>query len=889
MATATSTKGRTRSRLPRGAEDARPLLPVCDTVNGYKATINPVGTISHYERLAGQLWLPPRVEELANGLLRGVKDGRACWASVSGPYGYGKTAAGVTAWRHARDSGYTAIPPLSCSSYDEFAQGVAALAAAQHPESSGKIHKLFRRVWNRGIDDAVKAAAGQYQLPSRKVRKLLEEKVRAGRLSLDGRSHRLVEFLSELGRMATRWSSGLVVVLDELQQLLGPLDTRAITQFREFVWGMRTEQSPCGILVCFDAMLEARLSRWAADLLHRIRESGPSLQLAEVYTRDFPAWLWQSLTREGVSSAPRYCAKLLHPAVLTSLGQFVERADLANGPRTVVDVFSRAINRPPHDAAPYGVDRLVDDLRDGQFRYFGEGAPVQRMLHELLNDDWLRADPDRMTLVRTLTAFPRGCPTDIVLRAVGSPARLSKVKSDLFGALLVDLPDGLALERLQQVRRPTSDWEQVLARCWETLPALDALTAHTPDLIWRVILTRVFPEVPGAASNWERTSADSVTTLTGWRFLRGSFDDAYPRRDIAVWVGCSSPSEWPDDVDVAVALTCSHDPDAMATGSADLTRPVPRVSFTLPLARPLDPHHVPPELERYRKYLDPEPFRGLTVVAAVHDLEAFTGGGEAETPAGSSSFVGVTLSYLISELFQGTVELAPTLKVRQRGTEVIRALLTSACRFRFGRYRTLMSHQHWSDDLASYRKALNHPSVSPSQRHGRAVLAGVKAELLRDLFGRTSSAAADSFLRLLGPLVEVSGSPDSFSLRLSKHPGEVVALDYLAAVGKRRTVPTEAVREALRHAGYLAEEADALVRILADRGLIVVLADGVRLSGRNGVDAARNDQEYASLSGRLRSLGVAVPAAVGRSASEVAQHLDALRQLIAETVASTLR
>ena len=45
--------------------------------------------------------------------------------------------------------------------------------------------------------------------------------------------------------------------MDELQQLLGPLDTRSVIQFREFVWGMRTEQSPCGVVVCLDAMLEA--------------------------------------------------------------------------------------------------------------------------------------------------------------------------------------------------------------------------------------------------------------------------------------------------------------------------------------------------------------------------------------------------------------------------------------------------------------------------------------------------------------------------------------------------------------------------------------------------------------------------------------------------------
>ena len=66
-----------------------------------------------------------------------------------------------------------------------------------------------------------------------------------------------------------------MIILDELQQLLGPLDARTIVQFREFVWGMRTERSHCGVILALDSLLEARLARWAADILHRIREMGP--------------------------------------------------------------------------------------------------------------------------------------------------------------------------------------------------------------------------------------------------------------------------------------------------------------------------------------------------------------------------------------------------------------------------------------------------------------------------------------------------------------------------------------------------------------------------------------------------------------------------------------
>jgi hypothetical protein len=819
---------------------------------------------------------------------------------VSGPYGYGKTAAGITVWHYAREQGFTAIPPLSCSNFDELAQGIAALCSALHPEAGTRIEKLFRRVWDRGIDDAVQTDSRKYQLPSRRVRQLLQDKLRAGQLSLDGQCHRLVEFLSGLGHLATRWSAGLIVVLDELQQLLGPLDTRSVIQFREFVWGLRTEQSPCGVVVCMDSMLEARLARWAADLLHRIRDSGPTLQLTEVYTRDFPTWLWEQLTSANGAPA-RADRQALSPSVLLSLGQFVERPDLANGPRTVVDVFCQAISRFRDRRSRYDVADLVSDVHDGAFRYFGEGAPVQRMLTELMKDDWLRADQGRSTLVRTLAAFPRGCPTAIAAEALGSKARLAEVRADLFGPLLIDLPEGLALERLQQVRRPIADWEHVLARCWDTLPAQDSLLAHAPEMVWRVLAERVFPENPGSDEHWERTSDDSVTALTGWRFLRGSFDEDFPQRDVALWIGAGAPPEWPDSVDLAIALVCDPAASAEASALLEADQAVPRLTLHLPLLRPLS-EYVPAELGRYRKYLEPEPFRALTIVAAVHELEVLAGrlhpasqnetGGDAgdngPLPA-LQSFVDVTVAFLLREVLQGGVNLGPRTSVKQRGVELVRALFSAACRCKFPTYRTLVTHHHWTELLATYRKALCAQSTSDLQRRGEAAVSGAKADLLRTLFGQKSTAGADSFLRLLGPLVTVSGSADDFSLHLTLHPGEALALEYLRRAGRKRAVPLAAVQEALRHAGYLPSEAEALVGLLTDRGLVVATGGGLRPLVEDRTEREQALRQIDALSARVLKLldAAAVPEVPnGRALRDLWVHFDRLRRLLHDTLAA---
>src|SRR5947209_11473562 len=85
----------------------------------------------------------------------------------------------------------------------------------------------------------------------------------------------------------------------------------------------------------------------------------------------------------------------------------------------------------------------------------------------------------------------------------------------------------------------------------------------------------------------------------------------------------ASPAR-PEAVDLAVALVCGLSPTAEAASSLDTGHPSPRLTLRLPLLRPLGPF-VPPELERYRKYLQPEPFRPLTVIAAVHEIEAVAG------------------------------------------------------------------------------------------------------------------------------------------------------------------------------------------------------------------------------------------------------------------------
>jgi hypothetical protein len=808
------------------------LLAIADTVSGVKARENPQDTIAHYERLVYQLWLPPEVRSLADETFDTVKRGRTAWASLSGAYGFGKTAATITLWDYARTKEFLAIPPLSCTNFDELAHGIAALAGAQLPKAQKKIRALFKEVWTEGLDAVARTDAKHYELSSKQLRHLFEDKLNAGQLTLDNQCYRLVEFLSRLGEMATHWSNGLIVVLDELQQLLGPLDVRAIVKFREFVWGMRTERSHCGVVLALDSLLEARLARWATDVLHRIRDQGPSLQMSYIYTREFPRWLWDKLSSQNGSGTPLVALQALTDDVLVSLGQFVERPDLSNGPRTVVDVFSNAQMHYQESGESYDIPDLVDDISHGRFRYFGEGAPVQNVLAQLFKDEWLVEDEARFNMVQTLAAFPLGCPQETLQKYIPSKRSRERARSELFGPLLVELSSGLALEKLQQVRRSSMDWEQLLARCWETLPALDALGAHAPNMILRVLIPVLFPRGNPANPTWEKLSDDSTSILTGWHLFRGSFHESFPQREIALCVTDEEPRSWRRDVDLCIAFVCNSKLDVAPATVFHEKAETPCITLQLPVLKPLD-GILPSDLARCHKYIQPEPFRPATILTAIHDLEAFLGSlleGEQDTISSDAdgqkgrrharAFVKVAVDFVIRELLQGMVDLGNKRSIKQRGPELLHALFTISCRRRFPDYETFIKAPKWQEILGTYRDGIRNDKLSLAQRQGRENITAPKAELLDILFKQKSTAAGDSYLRLLGPLVEATGTPDVFSIRLSLHPAEVALLTYLKGTKSKRRIPFIAAEEFLRHQGYIELEAKEVVKLLVDRELI---------------------------------------------------------------------
>lgn len=573
------------------------------------------------------------------------------------------------------------------------------------------------------------------------------------------------------------------------------------------------------------------------------------------------------LTSDNGKSELTYQSKALSENVLLSLGQLVERPDLANGPRTVVDVFTRAIAHYQETDSSYDIPNLVSDVHQGQFRYFGEGATIQSVLTHLLSDEWIFQDQGRQTLVTTLAAFPQGCSQEILQCYLPDKKQLEKTRSELFAPLLVELSEGLALERLQQVRRINTNWEQILSRCWETLPALDVLAAQAPSMILRTLIPKLFPKGTPAKPDWEWLSDDSNAILTGWYILRGTFDDNYPQREIALCVSDKEPESWPWDVDACIALVCDSSVDPDVTPRAELLDKDDGcfILMRLPILRPLE-DRIPAELQRHGKHIQPEPFRPATILAALHDLEAFLGDQidnsddadvltypeeQAEVKQ-VTAFVNITVDFVLRELLAGTVDVGMSTPISLRGPELLRALFTQACRHRFPEYQTLTKTEKWQEILSNYHEGVSSDRLTSAQRQGLEDITMPKTEMYETLFGQKSTAAGDSFIKKLGAFVKAKKNSKSFSLRLTMHPAEITLINYLKKLPADQFVPLDAAVEFLRHHGYMQTETKEIVKILVARECLTKDSNGdIRFIPTPEIERGRLLEQIAELNDQL--------------------------------------
>ena len=740
---------------------------------------------------------------------------------IVSPFGYGKTSAAINTWKVCEERNILAVPPFSCGSISEMGHAIATGIAHQLGIDSPQAEEVIQSYEAYLTSSASRLAeqdAKQFQIDFDTALRSIEDKIERGYLNIEATGNHLLAFLEQLTHIVEDAGySGLLVIVDEFQQFLGNINKSVITNFRTLVWGLRTRgHVPFGLLITMDPDTERNLSERAGDILHRIKEDGLYLDFSDSYDRDFARLLWSQYAETFHFSDES--AQIIDNATLDSLGQICERHDLSNGPRTVIDVFQRIANVFGERNRAYSPIDLIDDFLAGSIRFDGDRSKIASLVTELTGYEYIKASPDRLSTLKLISAFPRGCPRSVAEKYNLAEA-YDQLTDSLRGEVLTELSEGMALIDLQRIGKPQNKLNILLKKYWMQITEDEIISDHAVTLFSRYAVEPFFPPFRNILSGWSSIFSTFQLTSSGsyQQIYKGTFFDEYPQRRICIQV-CRYPDqialpEEPVDIHIIFILRRLIEPPIKS--SLDIETRTFKLGLVLdePFTMPL-----PRDIRWIEDFLRPvvlTPGVLLSLLEYIHTQTSKIEGITENEIQRIAAYQQKLNSYLLTMVYCEDLFTGIDVTVESRGEQALRSVLYQVLHHIFPEYQTLITTPQWESLLRIYLGAIE--SVSLLHSRGLEPLAENKANLATK-FGLRNHAGFESFVRQFGPLLTLeSWSGDEGSVRFNRHPGEDWLLNSIVLQGE---VSENNIIEKALEKGYLPEETRYLLQLLQKRGYI---------------------------------------------------------------------
>lgn len=769
---------------------------------------------AYTEHAATYVEQPPLLE-LRRRFVAAVLDAKTPKACLVAPFGYGKTASAIGIWQACREAKLLALPPVSCGSFTDIARAIYDWCLYALPEQRGSLDLAHDRFLAGSAEALARRDEYQFGIPFEQGLAAITDKLRRGYLDFEDISVNLLAFLEHVAGLALESGyRGLVIAIDELQQLLGNAGKGVLVALRQFIWGLRTRQLPLGLLLTMDVDTERTLADRAGDILHRIKDDGLYLNLQHIYDRGFPARLWGQYA--AAFALPDHARAAIDRPTLDALGQLCERDDLSSGPRIVIRVFQLAAGRRQTErAAGYSPVDLIDDFIQGSVRFDGDRALLPAIVTEFLNLPYFQRAPDRARALKLIAAFPRGCPEQVAI-SYGLVDAYRQLGDELRGEILTELDEGLALIELQRVGRPANRLNTLLRRFWMQISDQQIFAEDAPRRFAELIVPLLFPSRIHDLAGWARlrdVQLDADGSYAG--LLEGTSSPRYPLRRLAVViVAGSAPARFPAEArDADFRITFRLNLDGETRSHVNVTQQSD-VEFILPL------HRVAAQglggLSWIEHYLSPQPISPAVVLGLLWYLSTEgRDGGSSRDRARLEDTAARLRQWLLAELLSPGVFQAAGYEVVQGGADGLREFLHLLAAGRWPDYQTLVVHQHWVALFSDYCQALDR--VPPPVRTGVAPADGTKADVAA-LFGQARHAGFESRARDYGNLLRLEAwKGDSASIRLVPHPLELRLAHTARGAGLLGVADAYGQARAL---GFSSAEARLILELATKRGLL---------------------------------------------------------------------
>ena len=781
------------------------------------------------------------IEEYEKRLIKLVKEKGAAKGYITADYGYGKTSTAIFVWQRCEQAEILAVPPFQIQQLHHLISAtygwVRFKLAGSYPQMVAEAEQIYHRYIDRDID-----AEGRNESERQLLRRLYEEGSYNPRL----RELDYIKFFEEMTSLAQKAHyRGLVVIADELQQYLEMNKSSGdpLASLFNLIQALITRKGelPFGLLFSVALKDLGFMNDYRGDLVQRLKSDKLALDLSLIYNQTFAHELWNQLARELQFKSLK--DKIVLPETLEALGQISARPDLANGPRTVVDVFrlmSGQYKEQGDTAEPFSPLDLINAFLDGDISY-DNTAKLQQVVSSHLTHQFVRNNVDYQEAIKLMAAFPiDGLPEsyfdkygvrpaiealtqeargDIVTFAGGGYDEHNQLRETR--ALLVGLEehkvntDWLATtireftrnynEQVQQIRELAIKGFQQLLRnevfkegSWKILQSLDPTLSQNRAYIFA-----------GAFNTTRKNYPDRrlhVRIMGEGEVLRDTSIDGDLAFNFELMLNIDQPEQirrnipgqiiYSQDKTTSFVLNMSHRGDLENYGD---------LNNTLGLA--VAPWKMTPALLlSLYAYLDKK--REANVIPKADDEVI------------RSNFQPILLEHALRELFNRELGTEMNANEARIVEEVVRRQLEA----HYLQYKTLMTAPQWKHNLGEYRSALG-KLPTPFERQGQQLYDKPKQELAK-IFNR-SVPALEAFISVNPLLIKEERGGWRFLL----HPLETLILDQVkdslltesprTPGGKARPyIKREVAIKAAEKLGYREEEFEEVIHLLEVRGLI---------------------------------------------------------------------
>lgn len=789
-------------------------------------------TFHRYQREAATFVQAAEIQQYQRKLLDTILTPKTTLGCLVAPFGYGKTSTAIGLWQAASEAGLLAVPPFSCNSVAEMAHAIAtgveqALRPTQ-PEAAARVRNAYDAYLVSSAERLAQQDAAEYDISLEAARRSIEDKLTRGLLTLEASGINMLRFLDQVIETAVDVGfTGLLIIVDEFQQFLGNVNKAVITSFRTLIWGLKTRRSqPFGFLFTMDPDTERILSDRAGDILHRIKEDGLYLNFANMYDREFPRLLWDRYATLFGFQADN--SQIVDRATLEAMGQICERADLSNGPRTVINAFQQIAAAHVAHSRPYSPVDMIDDFLRGSIKFDGDRNKIASLVTELTGYDYIKRSPQRIKALKLIAAFPRGCPHEVAEQYALADT-VGQLADELRGEILTELPEGIALIDLQRVGKPQNKLNIILKKYWLQITEDEIISERIATLFGRYVIEPLFPAYANALSGWRREADDFILAPTGgyWQIYEGTFSREYPTRRVCVQI-CRDPGQAVDprgltqelDLNLVFILHTDGEQPKESLHYAD--------SHTLVLHLPL--HHpfglsLARDIRWIEDYLRPVVMSPAVLLSLLDSIDRQLPTTEGVTAAEKQRITDTQnklQTFLLAMLIDEDLFSDLETPVIARGAAALAEALFALYRDYYPNYQTLITLVQWNNLLASYQQALETERLTLLQRRGLEPVVDTKANIAR-LFGQTKHAGFQSQARQLEPLLTITcWSGDQGSVKFEQHPGETYLFNLVVRNGEMKR---DDLLQAGRRIGYTFTESEYLLAFLQQRGYLEFLPE----------------------------------------------------------------